>query len=324
MIGPHILLAAIAMLPMQDTKSFDPPSTGRPLNFSNIVGQYDIKVSATPTEVHVDEAIVLTVEISGTGPKAYEPARKSLRLFPASWEDDFFINDARDAVDLKARTWTFTYRLKPKHVKVKEIDGIELVFYDPSQNERNRFQSRFGAAIPLTVMATPEKDVVVEPLAASFYRQSTPGEIASAWTTYEAPPWALMLAIGLPPLLCFLGVVIYRRFTPGDVELRRRRRNEAAQRALADLHQGHDPAWTVVAMYLHERFDFPVIAATPAEVALFLKRCGFAKPVCEAGRTFFQDCDSVRYRRESSDDPGLGAAGANLIQALEADPCARS
>lgn len=80
--------------------------------------------------------------------------------------------------------------------------------------------------------------------------------------------------------------------------------------------------WTLVGRYLHERYDFAVADATPAEVAQFLERRGFAMTVCEMARAFFASSDAVRFA-ESGARPELSDQAARLIRAMEADPCAR-
>src|SRR5271155_5188084 len=65
------LLSAFAQPP-----SIDPPIVGRPDDFSNIVGKYDIQASAEPTDVRVEEPITLRIRIIGSGPEKYEPNRK--------------------------------------------------------------------------------------------------------------------------------------------------------------------------------------------------------------------------------------------------------
>ena len=74
--------------------------------------------------------------------------------------------------------------------------------------------------------------------------------------------------------------------------------------------------------YLRERFDLAVDEPTPADVAAFLKRRGFAKDLCGQVQTFLHVCDAIIYA--SSPNPAqLSDDAVRLIRALEADPCAR-
>jgi len=78
-----------------------------------------------------------------------------------------------------------------------------------------------------------------------------------------------------------------------------------------------------VRRYLHERFDFAVTDPTPADVVAFLKRRGFAKECCARALAFFRQCDAFRFTKPEIDAKSLIAEASQLIQALEADPCAR-
>ena len=111
--------------------SIDPPIVGRPVDFSNLVGKYEIKVSAEPTEATIEQPIMLRVQIIGMGPVKYVPNRKHLKLFPDSWEKDFYVQELRDEATLDKNIWTFVYRLKPKHLKIDAIDGIKLFTTTP-------------------------------------------------------------------------------------------------------------------------------------------------------------------------------------------------
>src|SRR5947209_20450535 len=92
-LTPALALLAMLRCPglLSAQPSSDPPLTGRPAQFSNIVGRYTIAATATPTEVPVEEPITLRVTIKGSGPPKYEPNRKHLHLFPERWANDFYI-----------------------------------------------------------------------------------------------------------------------------------------------------------------------------------------------------------------------------------------
>jgi hypothetical protein len=130
--------------------------------------------------------------------------------------------------------------------------------------------------------------------------------------------------IALPPLTCLFSVIAWRRFFPDQTQQAIQYRAASAVRALAQLQAGGVFPWDVVRKYLRERFDFPVEDPTPAEVAAFLKRRGFALALCEQGRTFWQGCDAARYTSGLVyETKQLVHAAAGLIQDLETDPCAR-
>jgi hypothetical protein len=310
------------------TPGIDPPLVGRPDGFSNIVGKYEIQVSAQPTEVHVEEPITLRIRIIGAGPAKYEPDRKHLDLFP-NWGDDFYVQEMRDEnrVERDQKTWLFVYRLKPKHAKVSAIDGIKLIYYDPSIARKNKFVTVPTEPIKITVKPKLAELDIETPLAVpdSFYERAASAEVLAP----SLPPvmlsgGVLMMVILGVPCVCLIGAFAWRRFHPDERRLRDQRRSQAAQRALAELRSGTESPWSIVCRYLHERLNFASQDATPREVARFLKRRGYALERCAQAEAYLQACDAVQFTGNAAMDANsLAAEATNLIQTLEADPCAR-
>jgi len=320
------ILLAFSLTVTPTAHAQDPPIAGRPVDFSNIVGRYEIKASAAPTVVHVEESILLKIEIVGTGDTNYEPKRSSLKLIPATWESDFYIQDmpADDRVMRDAKTWLFVYRLKPKHVNVTAIPLITLHYYDPKQPEKNRFQKEYGGPIPITVTPKPDPppdDRVDILLPESFYERAASDEVLRATPRYALDLYRMSAWLALPPLIAWIAVWAYRRSHLDRQERARRTHNEAAKRALAQLPSL--APWTVLANYLQQRFDFPASDGTPTEVAMFLKRRGFALSLCGECRAFLEACDAARFAKAGAIMNRLSHEAESLIHALEADPCAR-
>ena len=324
-----VLLLLVAPSVSAQRPSIDPAH--RPLDYSNLVGRYAIQAAAEPTNVEVEEAITLRIQIIGEGWKEFEPNRKDLRLFPASWKDDFYVQEMHDQNEVlrDQKTWLFVYRLKPKHVNVKAIDDIKLVYYDPSSPAKIKYITKY-AEPTIKIKVRPkidqtllkELDVLAAPL--SFYQQSGSSRVLANSTPIAISAMQIVLFLALTPLACVVGAFVWRRYFPDDAQRARRHRDSSAARALALLQSADVSAWDVVFHYLRERFDFPARDATPAEVAAFLKRRGFTKSLCEQARAFFHAWDAARFtvgasvaQKPSADD------AVRLIQALEADPCAR-
>lgn len=319
MIAKH-LLTLLATAALAQPAAIDPPLIGRPDRFSNIVGNYDLQVSAEPTEVCVEEAITLRIRITGSGPAKYEPDRKHLQILP-NWDDDFFVQEmpAEPRADRAKNTWLFVYRLKPKHTKVSAIDDIRLVYYDPKQ----KFITIEADPIKITVKPKPANLNVDTPLAApeSLF------ECAPSWEVLARPVFPIevqaedfvFLIVG--PALAFLFFLFWdnrnRRYYAS------RRCQEAARHALAALGHGSEWPWSIVCRYLRDRFDFTGQDASPREVARFLKRRGFALERCARSEAFLQACDALQFAGQPADVKALAGQAMLLIEALEADPCVR-
>jgi hypothetical protein len=311
--------------------SVDPPTANRPADFSNIIGKYDIKVSAEPTDVEVEQSITLRISITGAGPKAYEPNHKYLRLFPESWQNDFYVQEQPDRHEVirEKKMWIFIYRLKPKHVKITAIDDIKLVYFNPRISDKDKFVTKYADGIKISVRPKPDQSDKLElPVRAApdsfFVIVASKDVLAGSAGPMHVGGWQLALLVILPPLLSFIGILAWKRYFPDESRRGIRFCANSARRALSQLQAGDVSAWLVVRQYLNERFNFGIEDPAPREVASFLKRRGFAITLCEQAEAFLQTCDAERFTNEvASGATQQSGAAACLIQSLEDDPCAR-
>jgi hypothetical protein len=320
-----LLVCALFSAPVFAQPGVDPPIVGRPDDFSNIVGKYDIQASAEPTEVRVEEPITLHIRITGSGPQKYEPDRKHLHLFPA-WGDDFYVQEMRDEhpVERDKKTWLFVYRLKPKHAKVDAIDGIKLVYYDPGIPSKKKFVTIPVESIKIIVKSKPPDPgpEISQVAPDSFYEHGASADVlARSSPPIEVTGAVLAIVLLGIPLGCFWCLLAV--FWPTKNRLWSRQRNESAERALADLRAATEAPWNIMCRYLRERLNFAALDATPREAARFLKRRGFALERCAQIEAFLQASDVCRFTGGASDARLLTEEAATLIQSLEADPCLR-
>jgi hypothetical protein len=319
-----LLLFAVSQVSAQ-------PAKDRPIAYSGIVGKYTVRASAEPMEVQVEDPIVLRVQVEGKGPKDKEPDRHCLDHSRKIWEKQFYVLDLKDEDEINRAKgiWTFVFRLKPKHSRIDRIDDIMIAFYDPESRDQNKYVTDYADPIPIKVKPRPDKsgDAKIEAVAApaSFFEIADQNRVLKPSGDFAVSQWFVIVVIILGPLGCFAGVFAWRNLVPDEVERARRHRNNAAPRALARLHSHADRIGDAMRQYLCERFDYPASDVMPREAAAFLKRRGFALPVCERVRSFFQSADLERYA-ESEDGHARPTAedAIRLIQALEADPCARA
>src|ERR1043165_8526688 len=157
-----LVIALLQSRPAVAQRLLDPPLTGRPEGFSGIVGRYQISAEAFPTEVQVEQPIKLHIIITGQTPPnfsavKYEPKRENLHLFPETWEKQFYTEEMIDEhqVNRAKKTWTFVYRLRPKHTHIKEIKDIKCVYYDPVAPGTQKYVTRYLEAIPIVVKPRP-------------------------------------------------------------------------------------------------------------------------------------------------------------------------
>jgi hypothetical protein len=321
------LLFSTAVLAQVEDGAMVPPVAGQPADFSQIVGSYSISVQASRTALNVEDPLILTVRIIGTGPQAYWPQREHLRLFPASVAKDFYIKALpdRDRFEMMDSTWEFAYELRPRHAYVIKIPALRLVYYDPSFKA---YQTAYAPAVPLTVkprpQAKPPEELAVPVQGpAGVYELTTGPEVLSR----QGTGWPLFLVLGLgPPVLCGLWYVLWRRRYPGAARLARQRRSRAAEQAIQGLAalkgEGASQVAGLVARYLRQRLDLPAAEPTPREAARHLRRLGVSPGLVRQTATLLRACDADRFAPgASATDTALASEATGLILALEAEPC---
>ncbi len=111
------------------------PEENKPDSFNGAVGQYDLKATVDKTDVNTDEAVTLTVTISGTGNIRLLP--KPEVTIPADFEqydpeETESINRTSTGVSGKK---TFEYVLVPRFPGVQKIRPIRYSYFDPQKEE---------------------------------------------------------------------------------------------------------------------------------------------------------------------------------------------
>jgi hypothetical protein len=303
-----------------------PPLVNRPAQFSGLVGDYAIRVEASPVDVQVEEPITLrvTLEALGDPPAEYLPDAKKLKLFPPGFEEQFFVEPRPDEhrLDPLKKQWTFVYRLRPKSRQVRAIEDLTLVYWQP---RLKKYQTKY--ADPITLTVEPRREAKVEitgevTLApASFYEVPEASRVLATHTPSGIPSWQAMVAASVaPPLASLLGIMLWRRWYPGDAERRRRERQRALRESLDALRAGA-PVWPALRAYFAERWDFAAEQPTPVEVAHFFRKRGIAKPLCDRVESLLRGCDALSYAPSPPAESTLRTEAVALLAALEDDPC---
>jgi hypothetical protein len=319
-----LLLLGCALQEPADSEPEDIPVVGRPtdLPFSGASGRFKTSATASARTVRVGQPFTLTLRVQATGPVRHPPRRIDLREI-ASFKDGFYIEDPPTSAPAPpdAKTWEFSWILKPRHRKVREIPGIPFVFFNPSlrtADPSRRFQTAYTDPIPLTV--EPEASVVLPPTPVpdNLFELARGPKVLSRQQRWQ-PPGALALAVLLtaPPLLGLGVLLVWRRLYPDAVRLAQRRRSRAARLALQALEQSRrrpprDQAEEVartVAFYLNQRLELPLGEPTPAEAEAWLRSQELPTELCDQIHGLLCACDEVRFGPTPSEgmrDEGRG------------------
>jgi hypothetical protein len=317
--------------------SVEPPIVGRPENFGGAVGSFTVTMHAAPTTLQAEDPLTLTVRITGTG-RLDQVERPDLRRLP-KFAREFQIDNLSDRYLPNDQAREFDYRLRPRSALVKQIPRLPFVYFKPGFVPDYRgYQTTYAPAIPLTVKprAVVQASQVQGPPSATTIPESVlrladgPAVLRHEDSSILPAPWILSVLLLGPPLVSLLWYVRWRLGNPDAGHLARRRRSRAAQEALKALESLRktppgdqaERAEQIVTEYLHQRFDFRVLAPTPVEAARYLDGQGLPAIQVQEVASFFAACDTARFA------PGLpplketwSAAGRHLIHFLEDEPC---
>lgn len=290
------------------------PAQNRPASFNGAVGNFDIKVSASPTNVSVGDPITLQIQVQGRG------SFDSVKLPDFGWKDfTFYQPNASvtnsDPLGIRA-TKNFDQVVVPQRAGIAAIPALAFSFFDP---EARAYKTLTRPEIPITVSATghglAQPTVVADQGAAA--QQQTPatdivhikpslGALTSIETPVAARPW--FLALQLFPVALWGAVVGWRRHqdrVTNDPRLRRQR--EVSKRTAELLPKLHEHATTrqaeeffattfrLLQEQLGERLEMPAAAITEAVVDEKLPERGASPELLKALDELFQACNQARY-----------------------------
>jgi hypothetical protein len=287
------------------------PMAGRPANFSQGIGRFQISASANPTVVKQGDPVTVQMTVSGTGNlqsitaptlantkgfKVYDPQRK----------------ETPDQNGAPANQVTFEQVLIPLETSVRQIGPLVLSYFDPDSGS---FRQASTAAIPITVKSNPNFNAATvlasigtgnEELGQDLiYIKDNPGQLRSAGKPVYRELWFELLQ--LLPLLGLAGAYAYRKrqkmLLADTPESRALRANHQANRRLitagalktaAKYDELLEELHLTIRQYLGEKFNLPAAGMT-VKVAEALDSKGIPAGVIQDIREFFERYDYHRF-----------------------------
>jgi hypothetical protein len=289
------------------------PMNGRPANFSQGIGRFQVSASADPTTVKQGDPITVQMTVTGSGNfqsitapvlantngfKVYDPQRKET---PAR-------NDGAPPNQV-----VFEQVLIPLETSVKQIGPLVLSYFDP---DSGTFRQTTTAAIPITVKSNPNFNAATV-LASSgtgtseelgqdiIYIKDNPGQLRPATEPFYRQLWFVLLQ--LLPLLGLAGAFAYRKrqkmLLADTPESRALRAGNQASRRLATAEALKNAAkydelveelHLTIRQYLGEKFNLPAAGMT-VKVVETLDSKGIPSGVTDDIRELFERYDYHRF-----------------------------
>ncbi len=122
------------------------PGEERPVNFSGLVGQFDLRAALDPARVRVGDPLTLTLTLTG------EPYLYDLDLpqgvVAGALTADFQVSIATPPSTSRESAKDFHFTIRPRHAAVQAVAGIEYNSFDP---ESGRYVTISTEPVPLAV-----------------------------------------------------------------------------------------------------------------------------------------------------------------------------
>jgi len=187
------------------------PEEGKPLNFSGAVGDFELSVDASRTNLEANESTQIKVKINGKGnlkllsiPELSLPS--ALEKYDPEYTDNVRVN--REGMNGSV---TNSYTVVPRYAGSYPVDPIEFTFFDPnSKNYRTLSSDPFDLTVegstilPSTNASAPivEKNTPANSgFKSNAYQTSLVTMVSSPW--FESNAYYIILA-----LLVLLGFTI--------------------------------------------------------------------------------------------------------------------
>jgi len=290
------------------------PTENVPPSFNGALGDFQMTVSAAPTNVSVGDPITLQFKIFGRG------SLDTIKLPDFGWKDFTFYppnstttnSDGLGAAGAKY----FDQVIIPNRAGLTMIPPIAFSFFHP---EKNAYQTIQRPAIPISVRATgqglaqptvvaeqgvsPQKENAASDI---VHIKASIGHLAQLGPPVAVRPWFFI--VELLPLALWGGAVAWRRREEklaNDPRLRRRREvmrhvNESLPQLRRYASERQNDAFIATAFrllqeQLGERLDLPAAAITEAVVDEKLPKLGASKELTQSLHELFQACNQARY-----------------------------
>jgi hypothetical protein len=301
------------------------PQEGKPADFTGAVGQWNLEVTAKPTELAVGDPITLTVKISGNGNidtvatpqlqgldnfKTYDPTSKTTK-------DELSTTGER----------VFQQVLVPKSTEAKQLPQVRLSYFDPVAKA---YKTAVQVPIQLVVKAGSGGTAVLATGAPArpterlgqdiVYLKGDLGPVTTATCSYSTIAFWVLNVL---PVFSLLGLVAWKQRVDrlrGDVAYARRSRAaKRARRMLAEA-KSFDQVQHALQSYLGDRLNIPASGITVSIVDEQLEPRGLDGDLAAALKRCFEVCDNARFAGDGNNETEMRATAnkvGELIDALE-------
>jgi hypothetical protein len=294
-------------------KVLDLPEQGKPDDFYGLIGSYDIKTEAQPTDVKVGDPITLNISIGGSGylKPVQWPQLSSVREI----KDNFILPSEQSSPEIVDRRKVFTQTIRARNADIRRIPPISLSFFDTDAGEYATVESE-----PIELKVSPTKVLTLSDVQSGSETSSgrrleaVKGGISANYAGSElledmsfVPHKELMrfpiVLIWAGPFALFASTLIFQLTTRDkDARKERRRKRLAAKRCvtvLKSINAADQNAKTQLAAavktYFADRFDKSAGSLTCQDCRDIVEQhCG-DQSAAAAISEILEKCEAAQY-----------------------------
>lgn len=316
------------------------PDSNKPENFSGAVGNFSFKASINKNKVKTNEAVTLSISISGSGNlKLIDELKvnvpEDIEKYDPKVNDNIAANNSG-----VSGTKNFEYLLIPRHAGNFKIDQINFSYFNPDKKTYVSLPSpEFNIEVekgkdddntsPTVIANIQKKDIAVVGNDIRYIKTNN-----IQLKKKDEGFWGSNSFYGglFSPMLLFAAFILVRRKHLKDnsdlVLVRSRKANKIAKKRLeqADKHMKenkkeafYEEIFKALYGYLSDRLTIPFAELTKESISLSLKSKKVKDDTCQKLENILSNCEYARYAPSavSSDLPGAYNDAANIIAEIE-------
>ncbi len=313
------------------------PETGKPEGFSGAVGSYTYKAVMSKEKIKADEAVNLTLTLSGNGNiKLIEPTKVNL-------PEDFETYDAKTSENISVTrsgisgTKTFDYLFIPRHEGDYQIEPLNFSYFDPSKKEYITLPSptfnlhvEKGTGTSATVVGGTNAKEELKVLGNDIRYIKTSTVLKEKENFFFGS--ALFYTLLISPLICFILFLFIRRKNieqnKDGIAVKSRMATKMARKRLSIATQHlkannkelfYIEIFKSLYGYISDKLNIPVADLNKEHISETLKNRSVSEGTIEKLITTLDNCEFARYAPTSvsGDLNGIYNSTVELITKIE-------
>jgi len=311
------------------------PRAGQPEDFSGAVGDFSFKAQLSKEKVKANDAVNLTISISGKG------NIKLLAPLKINFPEDFETYDPKISEKISAGAndvsgnKTFDYLIIPRHEGDYKIESINFSFYDPAKNryitipspEFNLHVDKGDAGSTSAVTFNPRNKEDVKILGHDIRYIKTSGVNFKPVNHYFFGSPVFYAAL-ITPLLIFISFIFIRKKQIAQnsdaIAVKSRKATKMAKKRLTIAEQHlksnnkelfYSEVFKALFGYISDKFNIPLSDLNKEHISTILTTKNITAPTVQQLMEIINKCEYARYAPSAVSDE-LSTIYSNTVEVI--------